>query len=349
MNKKVLLIEDDKIVRENITEILELANYTVQTAKNGKVGVALASSFLPDIIVCDILMPELDGYGVLQIVSKNPDLEHVPFIFLTAKTTHEDVRRGMELGADDYINKPFEESELLRAIETRLKKARIFEKRKSKQNIISLHKKTLKNIKNLSHFLAQKKVFNYNPGETVYCQGNSSNHIFLVKKGLVKTYMLDEFGKELITGYFAEEQYFGYKSFIGDIPHFENSKAITATQLYKINKDEMSAILTNNHEIIYNFIDLMNTNLIRTKKQLMKQAYGSVRKKTASTILELLEILPVKNNNEIEINRTNLANTVGIAKETLIRTLKDFKEEHLIELHPKSIKILDKRKLQSIK
>jgi len=91
MKKKVLLIEDDKIVRENTSEILELANYNVVTAENGKTGIDLAKTFLPDIIVCDILMPVLDGYGVLQIVSKTPELEQIPFIFLSSKTHHEDL------------------------------------------------------------------------------------------------------------------------------------------------------------------------------------------------------------------------------------------------------------------
>ena len=105
--KKILLIEDNEALRENTAEILSLANYNVATAENGKIGVEMAISNPPDLIVCDIMMPVLDGYGVFQIINKNPDLQHIPFIFLSAKSERNDLRKGMEMGADDYITKPF--------------------------------------------------------------------------------------------------------------------------------------------------------------------------------------------------------------------------------------------------
>src|SRR4051812_9742351 len=120
--KTILIIEDNPEIRENTSEILGLAGYEVQTAENGRKGVDLALSKRFDLVICDIMMPELDGYGVLHILSKKPDRADVPFIFLTAKTEKADVRKGMELGADDYLTKPFDDSELLNAVETRLKK-----------------------------------------------------------------------------------------------------------------------------------------------------------------------------------------------------------------------------------
>jgi len=266
MKKKVLLIEDDKIVRENTSEILELANYNVEMAENGKTGVALAKSFQPDIIICDILMPVLDGYGVLQIVSKLPELEHIPFIFLTAKTHHEDLRKGMELGADDYLYKPFEESELLRAIDSRLKRVEVFEQKAQLLPLIKvLNQKHLKRIKNIDQFLDKKRVFKYRKGENIYCEDTKSNQIFLMKSGLVKTYKTNELGKEFNTGYYSKEQYFGYVAFVKNIPHFENAKAVTSTQLYKIEREEITAIINNNHHIIYSFIDLLLMNCILQK------------------------------------------------------------------------------------
>src|SRR5450432_895433 len=118
----ILVIDDNKDIRENTAEILDLAGYTTLTAENGKTGVEIAVREKPSIIVCDIMMPELDGYGVLHLLRKNPSTEHVPFIFLTAKTERGDFRKGMEMGADDYITKPFDDIELLNAIEIRLKK-----------------------------------------------------------------------------------------------------------------------------------------------------------------------------------------------------------------------------------
>ena len=120
--ENILLIEDNEALRENTAEILSLANYNVTTAENGKIGVEKAIATPPDLIICDIMMPVLDGYGVFQIISKNPDLFHIPFIFLSAKSERTDLRKGMEMGADDYITKPFSDSELINAIRTRLEK-----------------------------------------------------------------------------------------------------------------------------------------------------------------------------------------------------------------------------------
>ena len=120
--KKILIIEDNPDVRENTAEILELSNYEVVTAENGKEGVKAASEELPDLIICDVMMPELDGFGVLRILSQNPVTATIPFIFLTARTEKSDFRKGMSLGADDYITKPFDDVDLLNAIEIRLKK-----------------------------------------------------------------------------------------------------------------------------------------------------------------------------------------------------------------------------------
>ena len=120
--KSVLVIDDNSDIRENTAEILELAGYKTFTAENGKKGGEVAQKEKPDVIVCDIMMPELDGYGVLHLLRKNPDTEQIPFVFLTAKTERSDFRKGMEMGADDYITKPCDKIELLNAVESRLKK-----------------------------------------------------------------------------------------------------------------------------------------------------------------------------------------------------------------------------------
>src|SRR5690606_18791830 len=109
--------------RENTSEILSLANYDVITAENGKIGVELAQKENPDLIICDIMMPELDGFGVLHILSKKPETARIPFIFLTAKAEKTDIRKGMNLGADDYLTKPFDDTDLMNAIEARFRKS----------------------------------------------------------------------------------------------------------------------------------------------------------------------------------------------------------------------------------
>ncbi len=118
---KILLIEDNAEMRENLTEILELAEYEVKSAEDGLIGIQYARQFRPDIILCDIMMPNLDGFGVLKIIQQDESLKHLPFIFLTAKSEKEDFRKGMNLGAEDYLVKPFEDSDLLQIVENKLK------------------------------------------------------------------------------------------------------------------------------------------------------------------------------------------------------------------------------------
>ncbi len=119
---KILVIEDEDHIREIIQDVLSLENFHTLTAENGRIGLELASDYQPDLILCDIMMPELDGYGVLQALRQNETTASIPLIFLTARTSRSDQRRGMELGADDYLTKPFMPNELLSAIATQLKK-----------------------------------------------------------------------------------------------------------------------------------------------------------------------------------------------------------------------------------
>jgi CRP/FNR family transcriptional regulator, cyclic AMP receptor protein len=343
MKKKILLIEDDVILRENTAEILQMANYDVITAENGKLGIDKAIVNKPDIIICDILMPELDGYGVLQIILRNNELQNTPFIFMTAVTKHSDVRKGMDMGASDYITKPFEESELLSAISSRLKRKKIFDKR-DKKNAATINKV---NLEHLEDEFSLKEKFKYIKGATIYCEGHNSNHIFYILNGEVKTFKNNEDGKELITGIFKSKKLFGFTSFSKNKSYDENAVAIKNTTLLKITKEEIYNLIIQNPQLAVNFMDLMSENLKNVNEHLIHLAYDSVRKKTADMLLELSKL----NNNTdcIEISRLNLANLIGIAKETLIRTLKDFKEEKIIEADRNSVKILNFKKLSIIK
>lgn len=139
----ILVIEDEPTVRNNIEQILELSEYKPIVAKDGEEGFALAKKHLPDMIICDIMMPKLDGYGVLKALKQEVQTEHIPFIFLTAKAEKSDIRKSMELGADDYLSKPFTPEELLGAIAIRLKKVVVGRKMKMEmdelRNNITFH------------------------------------------------------------------------------------------------------------------------------------------------------------------------------------------------------------------
>ncbi|NWG15774.1 MAG: response regulator [Chloroflexi bacterium] len=119
---KILVIEDERAILENVVETLELEGFDVRGAQNGRAGVEIAQSYLPDLIICDIMMPELNGYGVLLQLRERPETANIPLMFLTAKADRADMRKGMELGADDYLIKPFTASELLAAVGARIER-----------------------------------------------------------------------------------------------------------------------------------------------------------------------------------------------------------------------------------
>jgi DNA-binding response OmpR family regulator len=119
---KILIIEDEDTIRENLGDMLRADNFIVVEAENGRIGIQMALAENPHLILCDVMMPEVDGYDVIDTILTHATTNLIPFIFLTAKTTKEDLRRGMDLGADDYLTKPFTRKELLSAVNTRLAK-----------------------------------------------------------------------------------------------------------------------------------------------------------------------------------------------------------------------------------
>lgn len=136
--KKILVVEDDTSVRENIVELLSAEGYAVLEAENGAEGVRLAWEGFPDLIICDILMPKMDGYGVLATLRRDKNAANIPIVFLTALSDRSDQRRGMSLGADDFISKPFTRDELLNSIRVRLERQETLA-RQAQQKLASLH------------------------------------------------------------------------------------------------------------------------------------------------------------------------------------------------------------------
>ncbi|WPY98689.1 response regulator [Christiangramia sp. OXR-203] len=345
--KKLLLIEDDVTVRENTAELLELSNYDVITASNGKLGIETAQQEIPDIIICDIMMPEIDGYGVLEALSKNPSTLNIPFIFLSAKTEHKDIRKGMDLGADDYLTKPFEEEELLSAIESRLAKVAILKSYIKEETPEDEEK--LKDLNDLRELFSKQELQYFKKGETIYEKDKHANYFYLVKRGIVKAHRLDNQGKELITELYKEDDFFGNHANDPQSSYEDYATAMEETQLYTVSREEFQKILAGNPRITMQLVEVLNNNLSELKKQLMDMAYGSVRKKTANTILlfaERIEKHPLKS---IRISRADLAGVAGMAPESLIRTLSEFKKEGLIEIEGRNIKLLDSQALKMVK
>jgi DNA-binding response OmpR family regulator len=139
--KKILVIEDEPEMRRNLATLLRFHNYEAVAAENGRVGMEAARRDAPDLILCDVMMPELDGYAVLQALQTDPELSQIPFIFLTAKGEKDDLRSGMNLGADDYLTKPVANADLMRAVEARLRRFESRAKRDFKPDFSSFERK----------------------------------------------------------------------------------------------------------------------------------------------------------------------------------------------------------------
>lgn len=347
--KKVLFIEDDTVVRENTAELLEINDYEVVTAANGRAGVEMAKKELPDIIVCDIMMPEMDGYGVLQTLAQDDQTRFIPFIFLSAKTEHKDIRKGMELGADDYLTKPFEEEELVSAIESRLAKVAILRKiNASPAPQKQVSQAEMESLDDLRDLVKQHEELTFKSGESIYQEGKQNNYLYLVDKGVVKTHRMDENGKDLITSIHKEGDFFGSLRLSKTETYDEYATAMEETRVFAINKDEFREILSQNSNLSLDLIEVLSQNISGIKSQLLEMAYGSVRRKTAQTILLFSQRIRRFPTQSIRISRSDLASVAGMASETLIRTLSDFKKEGLIEIEGRNIKILNLEALKKI-
>ena len=351
--KTILIIEDDTALRENTAELLEIANYTVLSAPNGKMGITVAKAQKPDIIICDIMMPEVDGYGVLEELSMHEGTMHIPFIFLSAKTEHKEIRKGMDMGADDYLTKPFDEDELLSAVKGRLNKASIFSAVTAEPlptengDNDDLNPKNLNQLKNF--FCDEGETQMFQKGEAIYKKGTHSNSLFLILKGVVKTHILEENGKELITALYKADDFLGFTSFEDNQPYSDSATAVEGTELVFLSKKYVREILRKSHEASLELMNVLTENITEIKEQLVQMAYSSVRRKTAQTLIQFAETLNTDQGQPIKVSRNDFASTAGIATESLIRTLSDFKKKELIAIEGRSVKILDMQKLKAIR
>jgi len=350
--KTILIIEDDTVLRETTAEMLELENYRVIMAANGKRGIEQAKIMIPDLIICDIMMPELDGYDVLKRLSKDEKTKRIPFIFMSAKTEILDVRKGMDLGADDYLTKPVKEELLLSAVESRLVKSallkedEIVEKTSEKRDDSFDHIENIEDLKNyFCDFGTEKK---YEKGEVIYKEGENSNNVYLIYKGGVKSIKLNEFGKELIINIHNADDFLGFSAIVDNSHYYETITAMENTEILAVSKTILQQILENNFKLSLELFQLINENLIEVKDQLLQMAYRSVRRKTAITILKFAKMMTRKPSNSINISRRDLAGVAGIATESLIRTLADFKKSGILEIEGRNIRIIDLEKLESI-
>ncbi|GAB4377014.1 MAG: response regulator [Salibacteraceae bacterium] len=344
----ILLIEDNETVRENTAEILELAGYEVLTAADGKQGVEIALTNNVDLIVCDIMMPELDGYGVLHILSKNPNTASVPFIFLTAKAEKSDFRKGMNLGADDYLTKPFEEMELLQTIERRLNKASQWKKGTGTPPAENTLQQAVERL-DLKDLLVDKNVRKLEARQQIYRQGEYPKSVYYLRSGKVKLTRISDFGKEFLTAIVGPGEFFGYMPVFENETYQEDAITLEPSEVLGIDVEDFKKLIHLNREISARFIKLLAKNALEQEDRLLKLAYGNVRERVAYVLLHIYERYHDPDGVlELKISREELAGYTGIATESLIRTLSELKAEKIIEIDNKQIRVIDPQRLAKL-
>ena len=342
----ILLIEDNEEIRENICEILELDGFNVITAANGKDGLDLARERVPDLIVCDIMMPIMDGYTVLYFLSKDAKTADIPFIFLTAKAERLDFRKGMEMGADDYITKPFEDVELINAIRSRLRKKELVRKEYSKdiqglEQLVS----DAEGEKALKNLTANREVREYKKKAEIYREGDYPLYLYFLHTGKAKSFKTNENGKELIINLYSEGEFIGHTDLIRDTTFGDTLTALEDCKVILIPRKIFSDLILRNPSVSLKFIQLISRNMQTMEEELIKLAYNSVRKRVSEALL-----LFFKDPEEVlKVSREDLAAKAGTSLETAIRTLSDFKDEKLIDITAGKISLLNVERLRNMR
>ena len=344
MKHKILIIEDNRDVRENLNELLMLSGYDTVTAENGKIGVQAAVNELPDLILCDVMMPELDGYGVLRILSKNRATASIPFIFLTAKSELSDMRRGMTLGADDYITKPFDDVMLLDTIEIRIQKKKSASHQDSASSLLSLLTTEQVSAMMPPHFLdAETRVIHKK--DLLYSEGQQCRNVFFVKSGTAISTKVDDYSKEVITRIYQKDAIIGLASAILGQRYYETIRAFEDLEVIPIKKDEFIQFILSDKSLSLHFLNQIAFNQVKADEKLLLQAYSTVRLKLAAALIDLYKAFESDGKAVIPIPREDLSFMAGTAKETIIRTLSEFKDEGLVSISGSDITIDNNNKL----
>jgi DNA-binding response OmpR family regulator len=349
--KKILVIEDNDDIRSNTAEILELSEYRVIQAANGKEGVEMAVVQVPDLIICDIMMPVLDGYGVMHAIRKHDSLRNTPFIFLTARTERSDIRKGMELGADDYITKPFSGTELLNAVDGRLKKIELLVKHTKAgiaQDESGPGQQTVQQA--LQAFVSDRNTNLYRKRDRVYAEGNHPDSLYYVLNGRVRTFKISSEGKELVTGLYGTGDFVGYGELLSNTVYRNTADALDDSELAIIPKADFEELISSDAAVFRKFACMLAAAVAENENRLLGLAYNSLRKKVAVALLMIADksgksVSPSKG---IEVTRDQLAAIAGTATESLIRTLGDFKAEKMINMNDGVLLITDRKKLEQL-
>ena len=342
----ILVIEDHSDVRENTVDLLRLAGHDARGAATGTEGVRMAIEALPSLILCDVMMPELDGYGVLKILGERDDTRGVPFVFVTAKGEQDNLRRGMNLGADDYITRPFYKDELLQVVEVRLRKRAVQGAGgEAAGHTWSGFLSAAAAERGLDELLRDAPVRTYRRGEAMYRRGEVVRDLCYIDCGYAKVQRTTDFGKTLILGVVAPASLFGYPELVADRSYEHEAVALTPMTVRAVPAERLRERLASDANVANLLLTRLADQLLRADARTLAQSYLSVRKRCADTLLRAATLF---GGDSWPMNREELSQWAGTAKETFIRNLTEFREAGYLETTPRAIRVLDVGALEAI-
>ena len=340
MTATILVIDDVQDVRENVAELLELSGHHVLQAEDGYAGIRMAKQHGPDLIVCDIMMPGIDGYGVAEILARHRSTQHIPLIYLTAKAESIDFKKGLQKGAVDYITKPFEGHELVESVALRLKQISASKPRDASDT----------GWKNWVEYLYTDAPVDlvgtpYDrlelPSEKVlFAQKEQANHVYFIRSGAIRWEYMDALGRSFCFNLSRGGDFVGWTFDFQEGSHAYTAIAVTPCELVRIPMVQVQELLLSQPgmALTWGEIELeQQAKLMTTTAGLL---FGTARQNLARVLLSFAEW--DGNHWVLDLPREILAKSTGLAYETVIRLISQFKADGLLVTKGRRISLLDR-------
>ncbi|RZK63991.1 MAG: cyclic nucleotide-binding domain-containing protein [Pedobacter sp.] len=337
--KTILVIESDAIVRESYAETLKSSGYNVIIAQDGDIGINMAIINVPDLVLCNTALMDVDGFCVLAVLSKNLLTSHIPFIFINTKFKLYTLRRGMDMGADDFITRPFQDNQLVRAVEFRINKLKTTIDHS--ENVVRMGQDKIDNVKgipNINEIILRGTNRRLKKKQTLYFENDHTQGLYFLDEGCLKTFRLNSNGRELITNLYHAKSFIGLGSLLLEDTLADTAEAMQNCSVYFFPKRTVLELLIDYPDLNQYFIKILSMHLRQKEDELIDMAYESVTKRLSKVLVRLNESTsPI---DHIAVTRYDLAGLTGIATETVSRILSDFKHQNLIEKSGSHIHII---------
>jgi CRP-like cAMP-binding protein len=348
----ILLIEDDADLSNIVERILKLSHYNVVKSNNGSEALEILNlpSFKCGLILCDVTLLEIDGYALLQATRNIQAHKNTPFIFISGKVGQADIRKGMNLGADDYLGKPFSADDLLSTVSSRLEKAKTA--RDNWENLLEFE--SLIRDNSGLHEENEQKYFRrkiLQKKDILFSEGDPAINIYYVVKGQLRISVVNDFGKEFISNIFSKGDFLAYNGLFHSTCHDGTAVANERSEVLVFRKEDFITLLTASKNVCGLFTKFLCTLLVETECRLPKMVYDSARRRVADAILMIQKKHKDEkvSCNSFPITRDVISAISGVTPETTSRNLSDFRGEKLIDFARGEMIVLDTKGLAEVK